>query len=37
MCKFKELTDEELVEKIREGETICMDALIERYKRQVRN
>ena len=37
MCRYKELTDEELVEKIREGETACMDALIERYKRQVRN
>ncbi len=37
MCRYKELTDEELVEKIREGETACMDTLIERYKRQVRN
>lgn len=37
MYRYKELTDEELVEKIREGETACMDVLIERYKRQVRN
>ena len=37
MCKFRELTDEELVERIRAGESSCMDVLIERYKRQVRN
>lgn len=37
MCKFTELTDEELVEQIRAGEASCMDLLIERYKRQVRN
>ena len=37
MYRYKELTDEELVEKIREGETACMDVLIERYKRQARN
>ena len=37
MCRLEKLTDEELVERIRAGETSCMDTLIERYKRQVRN
>ena len=37
MCRLEKLTDEELVERIRAGETSCMDILIERYKRQVRN
>lgn len=37
MYKYNEMTDEELVERIRMGESACMDTLIERYKRQVRN
>ena len=37
MCKLRQLTDEELVERIRGGDSTCMDILIERYKRQVRN
>ena len=37
MCKLRQLTDEELVERIRGGDSTCMDVLIERYKRQVRN
>lgn len=37
MKKWEELSDEQLLEKINAGETACMDALIERYKRQVRN
>lgn len=37
MYRLEKLTDEELVERIRAGETSCMDTLIERYKRQVRN
>lgn len=37
MCRLEKLIDEELVERIRAGETSCMDTLIERYKRQVRN
>ena len=37
MCKLRQLTDEELVERIRGGDSTCMDTLIERYKRQVRN
>ena len=37
MEKRERLTDEELIEKINEGETACMDILIERYKRRVRN
>ena len=37
MHKFEQLPDEELLTLIREGEADCMDILIERYKRQVRN
>ncbi len=37
MHRLKELTDEELVERLRKEEAGCMDVLIERYKRQVRN
>lgn len=37
MHKFEQLPDEELLTLIREGEEDCMDILIERYKRQVRN
>lgn len=37
MHRFEQLTDEELLTLIREGEEDCMDILIERYKRQVRN
>ena len=37
MCRLEKLTDEELVERIRAGETSCMDILIARNKRQVRN
>ena len=37
MEKRERLTDEELIEKINGGETACMDVLIERYKRRVRN
>lgn len=37
MHKFEQLPDEELLTLIREGEAECMDILIERYKRQVRN
>lgn len=37
MEEFRSLTDEQLIEKINGGETACMDVLIERYKRQVRN
>jgi len=37
MGKWDLLTDEQLIEKIHAGETGCMDVLIERYKRQVRN
>lgn len=33
----EKLTDEELIEKLNAGEAACMDVLIERYKRQVRN
>ena len=32
-----QLTDEQLLEKIHAGDSACMDVLIERYKRQVRN
>ena len=37
MEKWDQLTDEQLIENINAGETLCMDVLIERYKRQVRN
>ena len=37
MEKWEQLTDEQLIENINAGETLCMDVLIERYKRQVRN
>lgn len=37
MEKREQLTDEELIEKINAGENACMDVLIERYKRRVRN
>lgn len=37
MVKREQLTDEQLIERINAGETLCMDVLIERYKRQVRN
>lgn len=37
MEKEEKLTDEELIEKLNMGEKACMDVLIERYKRQVRN
>lgn len=37
MDKWEQLTDEQLIENINAGETLCMDVLIERYKRQVRN
>jgi len=37
MENYEKLTDEELIEHIRAGENVCMDILIERYKRQVRN
>lgn len=37
MQKFEELADEELIEELRKGQDVCMDLLIERYKRQVRN
>lgn len=37
MEKREELSDEQLLEKISQGETACMDLLIERYKRQIRN
>ena len=37
MEKWEQLTDEQLIEHINAGEKGCMDVLIERYKRQVRN
>ena len=37
MERWEQLTDEQLIENINAGETACMDVLIERYKRQVRN
>lgn len=37
MERWERLTDEQLIENINAGETLCMDVLIERYKRQVRN
>lgn len=37
MERREQLTDEELIEKINAGENACMDVLIERYKRRVRN
>lgn len=37
MERWEQLTDEQLIENINAGETLCMDVLIERYKRQVRN
>ena len=37
MERWAQLTDEQLIEHINAGETACMDVLIERYKRQVRN
>ena len=37
MEKREQLTDEQLLEKIHAGDSACMDVLIERYKRQVRN
>ncbi len=37
MERWAQLTDERLIEHINAGETACMDVLIERYKRQVRN
>jgi RNA polymerase sporulation-specific sigma factor len=37
MERWARLTDEQLIEHINAGETACMDVLIERYKRQVRN
>lgn len=37
MEKWDQLTDEQLIENINAGENGCMDVLIERYKRQVRN
>lgn len=37
MEQYQKFTDEELIEKLRLGEDVCMDVLIERYKRQVRN
>jgi len=37
MKNYQKLTDEELIKHIRGGEDFCMDVLIERYKRQVRN
>lgn len=37
MEKYQTLTDEQLIEQIRRGKDACMDELIERYKRQVRN
>lgn len=37
MEKWEQLTDEQLIENINAGETFCMDVLIERYKRHVRN
>lgn len=37
MERWEQLTDEQLLEHINAGETACMDVLIERYKRQVRN
>ena len=33
----EQMTDEQLLEKLNAGESACMDVLIERYKRQVRN
>ena len=37
MERWEQLTDEQLIKNINAGETLCMDVLIERYKRQVRN
>ena len=37
MERWEQRTDEQLIENINAGETLCMDVLIERYKRQVRN
>lgn len=37
MEKWEQLTDEQLIEHINAGENECMDVLIERYKRHVRN
>lgn len=37
MEKWDHLTDEQLIENINAGEKGCMDVLIERYKRHVRN
>jgi RNA polymerase sporulation-specific sigma factor len=37
MENLEKLTDEQLIERIHAGEDACMDLLIERYKRQVRN
>lgn len=37
MERWARLTDEQLIEHINAGETACMDVLIERYKRQIRN
>lgn len=37
MERFEKLSDEELISCIQAGEKECMDVLIERYKRQVRN
>lgn len=37
MENYQNLTDEQLIEQIRQGKDACMDELIERYKRQVRN
>ena len=36
MAGYETQSDEALIERIRAGETACMDALIERYKGQVR-
>lgn len=37
MENWEQMADEQLIERLNGGETGCMDVLIERYKRQVRN
>lgn len=37
MERWEQLSDEQLIERIHAGKNGCMDVLIERYKRQVRN